>query len=52
MSFSEWMQAVALVLLAVAAAWLAGEHFGGPAAVAVGGALLLGIAWLLERKGV
>lgn len=53
MSFSEWVQVSGLLLLALAAAWTFGDHFGIGPALAVGAALLVGIGVLLEHtKGV
>lgn len=53
MSFSEWVQVSGLLLLALAAAWMFGDHFGIGPALAVGAALLMGIGVLLEHtKGV
>ena len=54
MSFSEWIQLAALVLLAVAIAWstgiaLAASGFGWPVAIGVLGVGMLSIAGVLER---
>ena len=57
MSFSEWVQVLALVVVAVAVAWTAAvaswaTGFGGPFGLVALSVLLLLIAWLLERRGV
>ena len=57
MSFSEWVQVLALVVVAVAVAWTAAvaswaTGFGGPFGLVALSVMLLLIAWLLERRGV
>ena len=57
MSFSEWMQVLALVVAAVALAWTVtvasrATGFGGPFGLVALSVLLLLNAWLLERRGV
>ena len=57
MSFSEWMQVLALVVAAVALAWTVAvaswaTGYGVPLGLVALSVLLLLIAWLLERRGV
>ena len=57
MSFSEWVQALALAVAAVALAWTVAvaswvTGYGVPFGLVALSVLLLLIAWLLERRGV
>ena len=57
MSFSEWVQALALAVAAVALAWTVAvaswaTGYGVPFGLVALSVLLLLIAWLLESRGV
>lgn len=56
MSFSEWVQLVALALVGcglalTAAIASAPTGYGLPVGLVVGGVLVLVLGWLIERKG-